>query len=208
MSKLADLSALQRDQGQRSTCLSIALSDGHWVARGTAPVLSPEHLHFHATQRSGVGPNDPVPLNHACDALSADGHAAEFACPYSTVPRPLGWRPPPGLDPVYRYSTVTLNSDPLQAIHNEIGKGLSAVIVLAIDLDFVIGPRNGSELAVPTGPIRGYHAVLALRTRISPGGVHIRNCWGPSWGDNGNAWISEQYLRARLYRLVGFLGPA
>lgn len=196
-----------RDQGRRSTCLSIALSDGHLIARGAGPLLSPEHLHFHATKRAGVGLNDAIPLSAGCDALSHDGQTSELACPYSPIPRPPTWTPSGELDPIWRHATVAGSTDILKVVHEEFTKGQSCVLILRINAHFMAGPSKGGVVDDVNGPDRGYHAVLVVDTRLSPGALLVRNCWGSKWGDNGCAWVSEGFLSLRCSEVVSFSGP-
>lgn len=191
----------------RSTCLSIALSDGHLVARGTGPALSPEHLHFHATKRAGVGLNDAIPLSAGRAALDSDGQSSELACPYSPLLRPPGWTPAANLAPIWRRATLTENADILRVVREDLNKGTSCVLLITIDRSFMLGPSKGGAIDDPSGQDRGHHAVLVLDTRTSPAGLFVRNCWGPRWGDGGCAWVSEAFLSARCFGVVRFSGP-
>ena len=92
---LFDLLPSIRDQGERDTCLSLALTDGHQVARRSRQALSAEYLHFQASKRAGVELNQGVPVWAGRRALSADGQPAEDACTYSAKARPVGWQLPP-----------------------------------------------------------------------------------------------------------------
>ncbi len=206
MNSFQDILPPVRDQGLRSTCLSIALSDGHLIARRTGPVLSPEHLHFQATRRVGFGPNDAIPLSAGRDTLSQDGQTSESDCPYSPLPRPPAWTPVGNLSQVWRRSTLSFHSDILRLVREDLAGGTTCVLLLTLNDAFIAGPPQGGTIDVVTGPDRGHHAVLPLEITTSPGAILIRNCWGTGWGDGGHAWVSEAFLVAKCFGIVRFSG--
>lgn len=58
-------------------------------------------------------------------------------------------------------------------------------------------------LSVP-GPVRALHAVVAVGSGENKGGrfVLIRNSWGTGWGNEGHAWLHENFLAAHLADLM------
>ena len=47
----------------------------------------------------------------------------------------------------------------------------------------------------PTSNIAGGHAMIITGVRRSPNlQFYIRNSWGPTWGNNGHAWLSDEYI--------------
>lgn len=204
MPDLTHLLSVARDQGVRNTCLSIALSDGHTVARGGGPLLSCEFLHHAAATRSGVGLNDPISLRAGRDALAGDGQPEEFACPYSPSPRPIGWSPPPNIGPIWRRKTLKTTQRIVRVVRSELQRGRATVLILRINDAFRDAVLSGNAIDDIGGPDRGLHAVLAVADSQTSGPVLIRNSWGLRWGDSGHAWLTERYLLARCTDVIGF----
>lgn len=194
--RLRDLLQSVRDQGDRGTCLSIAVSDGHQAARGTAPRLASDFLHFHAAKIHGGGINEGVSAPAVMAALLDQGQPAEAECPYSMIERPLEWAPSTPSGELWRRATT------LEAKHDVwsiIGASLTAsrpvVIILEID-DAFWTPVDG-VIEKPDVEPRGSHAVLAIEMSASPARVLVRNSWGDQWGDDGYAWLSSAYVGTR-----------
>ena len=57
---------------------------------------------------------------------------------------------------------------------------------------------------LPDGPIRGYHAVVAvgLGTTGTSRCFLVRNSWGVEWGENGHTWLDEAFLTRHLRDLL------
>lgn len=194
------------DQGERNTCLAIALSDGHVIARKAEPFLSPEFLHFHSAKLCGVGTNDAVTLESGCEALSVEGQPEETSCPYSPLLRPLGWSPTPFATPIWKHSTAVANSNPFGEVEKCLRAGTAAALILRINDAFIVGASPSGVIDESRGADRGYHAVLAVGVRANPASVYVRNCWGGAWGEIGYAWVSNGYLAARCTDVVTFVG--
>ncbi len=195
-----------RDQGERHTCLSIALSDGHLVARNAGPHLSPEYLHFHSAKRCGAGINDPVTLNAGRDALRVDGQPEDNACPYSPSWRPQGWNLPIVRLPIWHHATRLGSGSAKTTVKKCLKAGSAAGLILRINDAFVRGASAANAIDDIRGADRGYHAVLAVGAGSKPARTLIRNCWGESWSDMGYAWITDRYLSARCTDVVIFSG--
>lgn len=193
-----------RDQGERATCLSLAMSDGQRGATSGAPVLSADFLHFHATRAAGVSINDAVTVSVAKDALEYHGQPAEQACPYSMIPRPLTWEPPTECGSVWRHTTSVAQTDLFRSIASQIEAGKPVLMVLQIDDAF--WDVDDGLVAVPRDPPRALHAVLAVAHAIESQNVLVRNTWGPDWGDEGHAWLSSAYIGIRCSSIVVFEG--
>lgn len=192
-----------RDQGDRGTCLCMALSDGHLVARGCAPSLSVDFLHFKATTLAGVGVNSGVPEWAGMDALRTLGQPAETDCPYSPTDRDGSWQPPDPPGPLWRHKTANGEHD-WQHLETAVAAGRPVVITLDIDDPFY-DPVNG-VVGAAEGPVRASHAVLAVAVAGGPPRVLVRNSWGPDWGDKGYAWLSAAYLAVRCTGFISYEG--
>ena len=96
------LSAI-RDQGPRPTCLAFATTAVHEYARQSKEPLSPEYLHYFASEKGTlVG----AAVSDVAWALNKEGQTSEVVCPYWPGGVPNGWAPPMGLD-VHRRDSET-----------------------------------------------------------------------------------------------------
>jgi len=207
-SAMADLSTILpavRDQGDRETCLTIALTDGHHVTRADAPALAPDFLHFHAAALAGVGVNDAVPVAAGMAVLMDNGQPAEAECPYSPIARPASWLPSTPSGGVWKRVTSVAPGAPWKVIEDEVGGGRPVALVIEIDDPFWT-PVDG-VVSIPSGPARTSHAVLAVEIDLQMSRVRVRNSWGNEWGDGGYAWLSAGYVTARCTAVVKFGGP-
>jgi hypothetical protein len=204
MRDLRDVLRPVRDQGDRETCLSMALSDGHQACVDAAPCLSADFLHFHAAVAAGVSVNDAVSVSAAMLALESDGQPAETECPYSPRPRADGWKPAPPVGGVWRHTTGAKQDDIWGIIVKCVGDGKPVVLVLKVD-DSFFNPVAG-VVETSQDPPRASHAVLAVAHEAKPGRVLVRNSWGTQWGDEGYAWLSSAYVAARCTGIVTFEG--
>lgn len=193
-----------RDQGDRETCLSIAASDGHHAARGDAPRLASDFLHFHAAKIHGVGINDGVSAGAVMAALLDQGQPAESDCPYSMVKLAAGWAPSSPSGPLWRRATALETKDAWTTICSHVASGRPVVVIMKID-DAFWAPIAG-VIEAPSSMPRASHAVLAIAATASPARVLVRNSWGEEWGDGGYAWLSSAYLAARCTAVMTFGG--
>jgi hypothetical protein len=193
-----------RDQGDRETCLSMAMSDGHRACVDAAPCLAADFLHFHAAAVAGVSVNDAVPVSAAMLALETDGQPAETECPYSPQARDGGWKPTIPAGAVWRHLTGAMQDDFWDVTVKCLDQGRPVVLVLDVDdafFDPVGGVVEGAQ-----DPPRACHAVVAIAHALKPARVLVRNSWGVEWGDDGYAWLSSAYVAARCTKIVTFEG--
>jgi len=202
MTDLLDVLPPVRDQGDRATCLSLALTDGHHGTRRVGPPLAADFLHYHAAAHAGTNVNLAVSDVAGVFALGAMGQPAEAECPYLPTPLPCTWEPPTPTGSVWRRDARVRDDDVAARVSEELGHGRPAVLVLHID-DVFWEPSNG-ELDAPAGPVRACHAVLAVSMDGSR--VLIRNSWGEEWGSAGYCWLSQEYLASRCSRVIVFGG--
>jgi Papain family cysteine protease len=204
---LFDLFPSIRDQGERDTCLSLALTDGHQVARRSRQALSAEYLHFQASKRAGVELNQGVPVWAGRQTLSADGQPAEEACPYSAKARPAGWQLPPGITVLWRRETDLHPDRASESVRHSLERGRACVVVIRINDAFIHGSRSRSVIQDFTGPDRGVHAVLVvgILQEMTPPAFLVRNSWGAEWCVEGYGSLSESYLEARCVGVISYL---
>jgi hypothetical protein len=204
---LFDLLPSIRDQGERDTCLSLALTDGHQVARRSDQPLSAEYLHFRASKRAGVELNQGVPIWAGREALSADGQPTEDACPYSTKARPSGWQLPPGITVLWRCETDLYPDHASESVRQSLQRGRACVVVIRINDAFIHGSGTRSLIEDFRGPDRGVHAVLVvgILQEVTPPAFFVRNSWGAEWCVEGYGSLSESYLEARCVGVISYL---
>lgn len=203
MTALRTILPAARDQGDRETCLSIALSDGHHAARGAEPSLAADYLHFKATVVEGVGVNEGVSVSSAMLALEDDGQPAETECPYSPKVLPTAWKPPPPTGQLWRHRTAA-GQGHWNTIAAHVGGGRPVVVVMAIDDAF--WTPIGGVVEAPSGQVRASQAVLGVAIANQAERLLVRNSWGPEWGDGGYAWLSFVYVAARCKAVITFNG--
>ena len=193
-----------RDQGARPTCLAFAASDTHAGLRdGWAP-LSCEFA-FHAAQkRAGRPPTSGALLSTMLDALRLDGQPDEKRWPYlAAVPADHRlWTPPATVGPLYGRNGQRDGTD-LSSILAALDRDTPVLMLTMLSRSFfqprgdgVVDPAN-DELPEPAQR----HAVVAVGHGTVDGtpAILIRNSWGPGWGLEGHAWLTERFLAPRLF---------
>lgn len=182
-----------RDQGARPTCLAFASTTAHEHARQCQEHLSPEYLYYFASNKGGLTGLD---FSDIVRALEMNGQPVEEDCPY----QPTGWPPswvPPKQVVVYRRLGKLLN-----ASANDIVDALQAghLAVLGISIPDSFFTPSFPWAISDQGPIRGLHAVVAVGLGMYSGEKYflVRNSWGCSWGDQGYAWLGEDFISTHL----------
>ena len=196
-----------RNQLQRPTCMAFAASDAHSFARGVTEPLSVEYAYYHAIQRrSYLNRMTGAPFDAMAEAISIDGQPVEAGWPYlddlaATDP----WIPPktPGTL-FYRDATETMGG--LIDIYASLDDGRPMIVVMNISNSFMDPTPDQPVNAPSSEPRLNTHAVIVVGYGETSGGrcLLVRNSWGTSWGDNGYAWIDEDYLSPRLVNAGSF----
>ena len=183
-----------RDQHARPTCLAHAATAAHEHARGSPIALSPEYLHYFASN------NDPSPegvgVSSISRALLEPGQPSETDCPYHLKEPSPTWTPPSNVTLHRRQSaSVPLDPDNVEAL-------LKArhVPVLCISTPDAFYEPAPPWIISSTGPVRGLHAVVAVGfgTTFTMRHFLVRNSWGTAWADEGHAWLDDVFLIAHL----------
>ncbi len=181
-----------RDQESRPTCLAHAVTVAHEHARGATAQLSPEYLHFFASNGSPSGTS----MDEVANELKVEGQSDEAHCPYFSKGPPLGWKPPPGLT-VFRRASEPRNVTPA-ALEGWIRGGFVPVLGLSVREPFF---NPVSPWIIPSnGRLRGLHAVVGVGLGRHQGNrvFLIRNSWGSGWGDGGHVWLDDGFLARHL----------
>ena len=191
-----------RDQDARPTCLAMAVTTAHEFARGSTIPLSPEYLHYFASNSHTAV---PMTFPAAIHALADPGQPREVDCPYQSFDPLPSWVPPTGIQLFRRRS-----DEVAQGSGDEIAALVRGrqVAVIGISLPPGMYQPTAPWIISPDGSIGGSHAVLV----VGLGNLHgmrcflIRNSWGCSWGMDGHAWITDAFLARHLRHLM-ILGP-
>ena len=193
-----------RDQGARPTCLAFAARDTHAGLRdGWAP-LSCEFAFYAAQKRAGRPPTSGALLSTMLDALRLDGQPDEKGWPYlAAVPADHRlWTPPATVGPLYGRNGQRDGTD-LSSILAALDRDTPVLMLTMLSRSFfqprgdgVVDPAN-DELPEPAQR----HAVVAVGHGTVDGtpAILIRNSWGPGWGLEGHAWLTERFLAPRLF---------
>lgn len=192
-----------RDQGLRPTCLAFAVSDCHAALRAGWNPLSAEFVFYHAQRRAGLPPTEGALLLHILDALRDDGQPPETLWPYSeALPVDLShWGPPVVTTKYHRNSARGPGS--FDEIIENLNNGVPTVIVLHMGEAFY-DPQDGIVAGYDGEKDVTRHAVIAVGAGNFAGQrmILVRNSWGPAWGRNGHAWVTENYILQRLRRIA------
>lgn len=193
-----------RDQGARPTCLAFAASDTHAGLRdGWAPLWC-EFAFYAAQKRAGRPPTSGALLSTMLDALRLDGQPDEKGWPYlAAVPADHRlWTPPATVGPLYGRNGQRDGTD-LSSILAALDRDTPVLMLTMLSRSFfqprgdgVVDPAN-DELPEPAQR----HAVVAVGHGTVDGtpAILIRNSWGPGWGLEGHAWLTERFLAPRLF---------
>lgn len=199
-----------RDQGRRPTCLAFAVTAAHETQYKLQHLLCPEWLYYHAVTRAGDPPDAGSTFEETAAALAIDGQPEEFHWPYCGDVLPSPWTPP--MNPLDLYHTDgKLNGLNCNRVREALKNCTSTIIALLIDHTlFKWSFDRGHAIIVDSPPpydSESGHAVLVVGHGELNGKPHflIRNSWGLGWGDNGHAWISEDYAKARIYGTMELL---
>ena len=187
-----------RDQGARPTCLAHAVSTAHEQARASTVQLSPEYLHYFASD--DTSPDAGVCVSAVLAALRERGQPTEEDCPYQLETPCQDWHPPEGLAVFRRESAV------LPTLGNEVETSLTTgrAPVLGITLPDSFHAPVPPWLISPEGAIVGFHAVLAVGMAAESGQRRflIRNSWGSDWAQDGYAWLDDPFLDRHLRNVL------
>ena len=210
MSDLIDLISLKslfgpaRDQGLRPTCLAFAASDAHAALRSGWSPLSCEYAFFQAQKHASRSPSTGALLPSMLEALRTSGQPEEVGWPYlpATPSAKELWQPPSDISELFRRKS-RLSTSKVDDIIAELDQGRPVIVLLMLSSSFFQPSGKGIVDEVP-GELpepRRRHAVVALGHGTIDGqrAVLIRNSWGASWGEDGNGWLTEQFLNPRIF---------
>jgi hypothetical protein len=140
----------------------------------------------------------------ALDTLREDGQPEESGWPYlASLPAIIAtWVPPGSIGQVYGRNGQNETPDLTQIIPwIELDRPVIALMMLSSSFygpspEGVVEPAAGEQ----PEPARR-HAIIACGHGTVDGqrALLVRNSWGPRWGQDGYAWLTEKFLESRLY---------
>jgi hypothetical protein len=146
-------------------------------------------------------------LSSVLDALRQEGQPEEAGWPYlpKSLAEPESWRPPDDVGPVFR-RTGKVRRDTVDEIISELRYGRPVLVLMTLSPSFFMvgsdGVVNPAPGEMPEQSQR--HAVVAVGHGEALGqrAILVRNSWGEAWGETGHAWLTENFLLPRLFRLA------
>lgn len=206
----ADLRSLLlpvREQGRRQSCLAFASSAAHEHGANTGEHLSVEYLFFHAVARTpGQNPNAGTTMAATAQALAQEGQPIEPAWPYSPI-QAVPWAPPSFSNPLFK-TTMVPGKPASTDLAATLDKKVPVILGLVITDAFFRPDALGIVPDITPDTERGGHAVLAVGHGHDQAGqeaVLVRNSWGPGWGRDGYAWLSQSYLDRQLHETASLI---
>ena len=207
LQNLGHLFGAVRDQGDRPTCLAFAASDVHAGLRESWVPLSCEFAFYHAQRRAGRPPTVGALLPAMLDALRRDGQPCEEGWPYLATPPAdaASWQPPQDVGEVYRRAGEQ-GQNTVDDIIAELDQGRPVLVLMHLSISFDLAGLEGLVDA-PAGEqpdMARRHVVVAIGHGTHDGRrvILVRNSWGEGWGQGGHAWLTEDFLGPRVFRLA------
>lgn len=198
-----------RDQGTRPTCLAFAASDSHAGLRAGWDPLSCEFAFYHAQRRAGRTVAQGAVLGAMLDALRIDGQPVEGGWPYlDAAPADTSdWIPPTVVGECFARIGVAAGGD-LAGVRSNLAAARPMVVLTMLSRSFFM-PEEGVVDAAPgehPEPSQR-HALVAVGAGRVLGmpAVLVRNSWGPAWGVDGHAWLTDRFLGPRLFATAALL---
>ena len=198
-----------RDQGARPTCLAFAASDFHAGLRAGWDPLSCEFAFYHAQRRAGRTVAQGAVLSAMLEALRIDGQPVEAGWPYldAAPADPTAWMPPNDVGERFARVGVAGGGD-LGGVRSNLAAGRPMVVLTMLSRSFFT-PVEGVVDAAPGEPPEPSqrHALVAVGAGRVLGmpAVLVRNSWGPAWGLDGHAWLTDRFLGPRLFAIAALL---
>lgn len=197
-----------REQRDRPTCVAFAASDTHAALRGGWSPLSCEYAFYHAQRRAGRPPQRGALLPTMLEALAQDGQPVEAVWPYLSAVDAASWSPPPIVQPLHG-RTGMMSETAIDKVIATLVTRRPVILLLMLSRSFfqpsaeaIIDPAIG-ELPEPARR----HAVIACGhgTVDAQRALLVRNSWGLRWGDAGYGWLTEAFLKPRLFAAATLL---
>lgn len=196
-----------RDQGARPTCLAFAASDAHAALRQGWTPLSCEYVFYHAQRRGNRSPDEGAYLDDMLAALRDEGQPAETGWPYMVAPPrdPAAYRPPATVGTLYGREGGQPTGG-IDLICSALDGGRPVIVLSLLTRSFFSPPPNAVIDVIANDAVfpAPRHALVAVGHGTARAGraIMVRNSWGPGWGEQGHAWLTERWLTNNMYGLA------
>jgi hypothetical protein len=143
------------------------------------------------------------------DALKSDGQPIEAGWPYlDAVPADVAsWTPPTIVGACFGRNGIAGGND-LNAVRSTLALARPIMMLTILSQSFFMPAAGVVDPAHDEQPEPSQrHAVVAVGYGKVDGAdaVLIRNSWGPAWGIDGHAWLTDRFLTPRLFATATLL---
>lgn len=203
------------DQGQRGSCVPSTLS---WTIKASQEInqgdfpeegLSVAYLYALCKQNDGIPNIEGTYLKTAMQMLRQYGICPEINMPYFMLTNLTAPSIPTipslaistaGKYKISNYAQICAATDynrinTLNIIRQALKSGPFAIAILIYD-NFI--PDENNVLPLPSGNLRGAHAVGIAGDLPDRQCLILRNSWGRYWGDNGYAYLPYEWISSNI----------
>ena len=166
--------------------------------------LSCEYLYYESQKKSGKTPTCGSTLTSVLKALILSGQPTETDWPYmKQLPSDIStWTPPSTIGQRFGRDGRTVEYT-VASICQSLDKKIPVLVLIKLSSSFYTPNEHGvihpAEKEYPD--ITQKHAVVAVGHGVigNTKAILVRNSWGSTWGIDGYAWLTEEFLNARLF---------
>jgi C1A family cysteine protease len=164
-------------------------------------LLSVEYLYW-SSRRGRPTSASGTTFEDAAFALRTTGQPYEEAWPYDPYrdEQAAQYEPPAAADQKERFVAEAMPLSELSVTALRRHLDLGRVVAIGLPTWRGLSHPVGGRLSTPTrAELSGdLHAMVTVGYDTETSELLLRNSWGESWGDNGYAWIADQFVDQQL----------